>query len=53
MMNTQRKEPLYIAALQASQWAKQRLEIKNDGNKFTEEEIHLYECKALTSWESR
>ena len=35
-------------------WAKRRADIRNTCSAaFTEEEISLYECRALTSWESR
>jgi len=35
-------------------WAKRRADIRSVcAAAFTDEEIGLYECKALTSWESR
>ena len=36
----------------ANKWAKLRSELKSACNKRTDEEISLYECAALTSWES-
>lgn len=37
----------------ANKWAARIAEIKNACNKRTDEEIKLYECAALTSWEAR
>jgi len=54
MINTQLKEQPSITPFESNAWAKSRFEIKSVCNKnWTEEEIHLYECKALSSWESR
>lgn len=36
----------------ANKWAARMVAIKKACNKRTDEEIRLYECVALTSWES-
>ena len=40
-------------AKQPNKWAKRRSDIRNACVNFTDEEISLHECVALTSWESR
>jgi hypothetical protein len=41
------------APVGANTWANRRLQIKNACKELTAEELGLYECMALTSWESR
>ena len=54
MKNAKLKEQAPVAPFQANKWATLRHEIKDACNKnWTEEEIHLHECAALSSWESR
>ena len=54
MINAKLKEQAPANLFKASNWARFRLETKADCNEnWTEEETHLYECAALSSWESR
>jgi hypothetical protein len=54
MINAKRKELANETAFSANTWAKLRLESKAACNEnWTDEEIHLYECVALGSWEHR
>lgn len=42
-----------IVAQKPNKWAIRRSKIRSSCSAFTDEEIGLYECRALTSWESR
>jgi hypothetical protein len=54
MQNALRKEAAApIAPFQANKWVLLQDKIKDACNKWTEEDLRLYECAALTSWESR
>ena len=53
MANAQKKEQIHVTVFQANKWATLRHEIKNACNQWTDEEIRLHECVALTSWENR
>ena len=48
MYNKQKKEPALT-----NKWARRLSEIKSACNKWTDEEMRLYECMALTGWENR
>jgi len=55
MTIAKKKEQTYeTPAFKANSWARFRLETKAACNEnWTDEDIHLYECIALGSWESR
>ena len=54
MTSAKLKEQAPIAPLRANKWVKLRFEIKAVCNEnWSEEQIRLYECVALGSWESR
>ena len=54
MMNVRKKAHAPVDMPEADQWAQVKPEAKCAcDKKWIDEEVHLYECKALGSWESR
>ena len=47
------KEPVRVTSFQANKWTEINSKIRMACNKWTDEEISLYQCVGLSSWESR